>query len=572
MSCFKQVLGDIEDKEIRVRYYPVLLKRKKDPGDKKGPGLKSVYDALSVYLEVLNEQPPGPGNYPTVVELNWIKYSNHFEPLINNLPFVGRGDWEQSIDLRAFKPKNTKRFLKTSFRKELEESFRNGNQTKSLDGEDVIIGDFTSWSENLVRHFNHQFWGHVFPYMKAMGKTNDKEEPYDKVVGDSPDHGPELIRRNALAFLLTLEKIWSRLGPVSDEQKAMALPLVHAELGTASAAYAKKFIEQLYKLDKTRSNILEDVKWVYFFGDSSQMIIDQIDEMNIDHTGLELDSDEMDVEYPGKTFEPYYGRLLNFHGTNLFDNLPYDELYKVDGEFYQVESRLYLPRKKLTELCEKFKLSPTELRADLKALHNKEDVENFLNKYENKLEEKTFYLFWDLLFQSFKRERRFKLIPEITKYDFWDDDDWDDEAKFSELFEEGESPGKILKELLKDVETIRFNLSNHVIKSVIKLIGLLHSEGYLEITDILVNDMREFLDDPDKAFPSKYRGSLAGWVDISLIQEIVKSHMPIFEFERQSLPASSKKRKMSQWRVFYKSSEVPVTLDQVRKEEVEIAA
>src|SRR5439155_1692306 len=69
----------------------------------------------------------------------------------------------------------------------------------------------------------------------------------------------------------------------------------------------------------------------------------------------------LDALNPFKTLAFLRYKLLHIHLTNVYDNLPTDEMVRKDGRFFAVEARAYLPAALAAAIAEEFELPAEEL-------------------------------------------------------------------------------------------------------------------------------------------------------------------------------------------------------------------
>src|SRR5438046_6854210 len=68
----------------------------------------------------------------------------------------------------------------------------------------------------------------------------------------------------------------------------------------------------------------------------------------------------VDAVDPFKSLSFLRYKVLSIHLTNVYDNLPTDELVVRDGKLYLVEARAFVPSAAAARICELFGIPPTE--------------------------------------------------------------------------------------------------------------------------------------------------------------------------------------------------------------------
>ena len=54
-------------------------------------------------------------------------------------------------------------------------------------------------------------------------------------------------------------------------------------------------------------------------------------------------------------------KILQVHSTNLYDNLPDEEVVRRDGKIYFVQVRAYIPMAEVTRLCTLYDIRPEKM-------------------------------------------------------------------------------------------------------------------------------------------------------------------------------------------------------------------
>jgi len=76
----------------------------------------------------------------------------------------------------------------------------------------------------------------------------------------------------------------------------------------------------------------------------------------------------IDALNPLKTLSFLRHKILYIHSTNMYDNLPDEEIMRRNGEFYYVHMRAYVPMRDAAQISEKFRIPVSEIRATAEKL------------------------------------------------------------------------------------------------------------------------------------------------------------------------------------------------------------
>src|SRR5258708_31710966 len=76
----------------------------------------------------------------------------------------------------------------------------------------------------------------------------------------------------------------------------------------------------------------------------------------------------MDALNPLKTLSFLRHKIMQVHSTNVYDNLPDEEVVRRDGKLYFVQVRAYLPMADVVRLSTEFDIPPDKLRGTVGSL------------------------------------------------------------------------------------------------------------------------------------------------------------------------------------------------------------
>jgi hypothetical protein len=202
----------------------------------------------------------------------------------------------------------------------------------------------------------------------------------------------------------------------------------------------------------------------------------------------------LDALNPFKALSAHRFKIMYVHLTNVYDNLPFDDLVRRDGKLYLVEVRAYLNGPAVDRLTADFGLTREELPGLVKKLLDEGPYGVYPG--EKGVD------FWRRLWDTFKLEERLRVLDDR---------------------EEDHVPPGLNRTHLEDLlaeapDDVRFHISRGAGESFANTLPLLHPRGYLQVQDIFVSDM----DDYRKGFrgPGKLDGSLVTWVNGALLRAV----------------------------------------------------
>jgi hypothetical protein len=207
---------------------------------------------------------------------------------------------------------------------------------------------------------------------------------------------------------------------------------------------------------------------------------------------------EMNAMNPFQAIPHLRYKLLYVHSTNVYDNLPDEEVVLRDGKLYWVQVRLVLPMHDALRMSEAYGVP----------------VPEFCPVVERLLTCATDYLgdadlgmkFWMDLWASVRLEERLVRLEELPEFPF---PEGLDAAKLEDIFQATKVPSDF-----------RMHLSSGALESFVNTLPLLHPRGYLQVMDIFVTDMLQYR----LGFfgPGKLDGSLLNWVNGALLREVAE--------------------------------------------------
>ena len=197
---------------------------------------------------------------------------------------------------------------------------------------------------------------------------------------------------------------------------------------------------------------------------------------------------------PFKALSAYRFKVMYVHATNVYDNLPFDDLVRRDGRLYLVEVRAYLSSVAVDRLSADFGLPRNDFPTVVKRLLEEGPGGIFPGERG--------VAFWRCLWDYFRLEERLRALDDR---------------------EESHVPPGLswshLEDLLTEApEDVRFHISRGAAESFANTLPLLHPRGYLQVQDIFVEHMDEYR----KGFkgPGKLDGSLVAWVNGALLRAV----------------------------------------------------
>ncbi len=412
------------------------------------------------------------------VHLEWIQYKTNFREAITARRAI-RGQevlpWiELGVDLRQVKAD----CLKEEFMMALNDATDSAASSRKR----VYLEPFKPIRSGIIWRFNNLFWQYLPLWEGAAGHGFEKSLP----GGTSDANHPEAIRDAVADFWKLLKDL---------ETKNQLPPEIFTlEIGVGTGQRAAAWLDRFRALDRERgTNYYPRIR--FLLADYSMPALNRATEAVREHRDLTsfLAVDAMD---PFKSLSFLRYKVLSIHLTNVYDNLPTDEIVVRDGKLYFVESRAYVPSSAVARMCEPFGIPPTEFEATLQRLLEVGPRHLHPNNPEKGI------AFWRAAWDAIRLEERFIAIQSIL----------------DAPMPAGVKPALLETFVGDGVKNSRFPLSSGAFESFLYTIPLLHPRGFLQVQDIFVTKLEDY----SRMFrgPGKMDGSIVNWVNGALLAEV----------------------------------------------------
>jgi hypothetical protein len=412
------------------------------------------------------------------VHLDWIQYKANFrEPILVRRAADRSGGplalAELAVDLRRVEPAALLDALARAL---------GGGSDPSEDGPDgaTLLETWAPVRDSVIWRFNRLFWQRVADWEAAVGRRFEEALP----SGRSDASRPEAVADSVADF-------WTLL---RDLEKKGQLPaeIFALEIGVGSGQRAALWLDRFRALDEERGTSYYP-RLRFLLGDYSLPTLDRAMAAVAAHRDL-VSVIPLDALDPLKTLSFLRYKILSIHLTNVYDNLPHDEVVRRDGRLYLVETRGYLPRDAAARVAAIAGCAVGDLP---------KRIEQLLRVGPEALGDRARGVeFWRAAWDALRLDERLVGLEDVSQVP--------------------RPPGldqAHLEDLLADApDDVRFHLSRGAAESFVHTVPLLHPRGYLQVQDIFVADMHEYR----HGFrgPGKLDGSVVNWVNGALLRAI----------------------------------------------------
>jgi hypothetical protein len=411
------------------------------------------------------------------VHLEWLQYKTNFREAIalrrairgsETLPWI-----ELGVDLRQIQPD----CLKEEVIAALKDAESPAGSTRR-----VYLESFNPIRSGLIWQFNRLFWQHLPLWESASGHGFERALP----GGTSDANHPEAVA-DAVADFWTLLKDLENRNQLPQEVFAL-------EIGVGTGQRAAAWLDRFKALDHQRGTQYYP-RLRFLLADYSMPTLNRAMEAVREHRELAsfLAVDALD---PFKSLSFLRYKVLSIHLTNVYDNLPTDEVVVRDGKLYVVEARAYVPTTAAARICEAFGIPVSEFGRTVNRLIEVGPQHLHQAGVERGV------AFWRSAWDAIRLEERFIAIQSIL----------------DAPLPAGVKPSVLEKFVGEGVMNQRFHISSGALESFVNTVPLLHPRGYLQVQDIFVTKLDEY----GQMFrgPGKMDGSIVNWVNGALLAEV----------------------------------------------------
>jgi len=339
--------------------------------------------------------------------------------------------------------------------------------------------------ESCIWRFNTLYWQALSWWEQAAGREYEQALP-----GGRSDARDGAAARELIFELL---RAWDEL----DARRALPEELYVVELGVGNGNQARTWLDAFAELDRAHARGYYQ-RLHYLMGDYSPHVLERA-RRAVGHHGDRVSTLVLDATSPQLTLGFLRGKAFCVYISNVYDNLPTDEIASISGRPYLVQARAFVPNGHAAEIAARYDIAPAELAWM---------VARLLRLGPELLSEAAPQLFavpeqavafWRDVWDALRLQERYVPIEGLDSYQA--------SPRLS---------GAILHPLLEGNGDIRMQVSNGALASFADTLPLLHPFGRLTCHDLFVTEPRGY----QSGFtgPGKYEGSVVNWVNASLLQ------------------------------------------------------
>jgi hypothetical protein len=443
-----------------------------------GASAQDVIDTLQSLLEEGHLEQSQFANLR--IHLDWIQYRHNFREAVTVMPGTNeRGEnlpfMELHVDVRQVAPGT----LRAEMLRVMTPANPGHGQQPRADADKLVLEEFASFRSSIAWQFNRLYWQRLAEWERSTGKSYEQALP----GGKSDANHPAAVADGVADF-------WTLL---QDLEKRNQLPaeIFILEIGIGMGTRAGLWLNRFHELDRERGTQYYP-RLRFLLGDYSPATLERSRPAVQGH--LEQCSFiVLDALNPMQTLSFLRHKILHIHLTNVYDNLPDEELASRDGRLYLVQVRAYLPMAEANRIGQEFGVPSSDIRRTVGRLLEV-GPEHFPERVRG-------VAFWQQVWEALRLEERLACLDELTA-----------DALPREL--DSNQLGEILRNAPSE---LRFHLGSGALESFRNTLPLLSARGYLQVQDIFVTDLNEYR----LGFhgPGKLDGSIVNWVNGVLLRE-----------------------------------------------------
>jgi len=437
----------------------------------------STSEVVNTFLALLEEGHLSAAQFARLqIYLDWLQYKHNFrEPITVMQSTASANGQSPSMEVRIDSRQVSPGCLRQLVQKAIEPSVPDAGTLGR-----IYLEDFRSMRSSIVWDFNQLYWQRLKDWERATGKSYERALP----GGVSDGHHPQAISDSARDF-------WKLL---KDLEMRSQLPgeIFVLEIGVGLAMRAGMWLDRFCALDQENAtNYYPRVR--FLLGDYSLSTLERSRPAVKKHIDL-CSFIALDALDPTKALSFLRHKVLHVHSSNMYDNLPDEEVVWRDNRLYWVQVRAYIPREEAARIGSASGLAVDDVV---------QTVNRLLEVGPSALPDPDKGMaFWMEIWKAIRFEERLVDAVELPEVAL--------PAGLSYVQ---------MEDILKDAPgDLRLHLSSGALESFRNTLPLLHPRGYLHVQDIFVTDLHEYC----MGFygPGKLDGSIVNWVNGALLREV----------------------------------------------------
>ena len=194
--------------------------------------------------------------------------------------------------------------------------------------------------DSCIWRFNQLYWQALSHWEVATGREYEQSLP----GGESDARNTEAARE----LILELFRLWDEL----DARRALPEELYVLELGVGNGNQARTWLDEFLQLDRRHGREYYH-RLRYLMGDYSPHVLESA-QAAVAHHAERVSALVVEATRPSVTLGFLAGKAFLVYISNVYDNLPTDELACIHGRTYQVETQAFLTEDDAAQIADRF--------------------------------------------------------------------------------------------------------------------------------------------------------------------------------------------------------------------------
>src|SRR5580692_3261835 len=404
------------------------------------------------------------------VVCDWIQYKQNFREPVIARP-IGTTDTEIAIDLR----RSTGLDLEAEIKHALD------------DASGLALESWVPGRDSCIWRFNALYWLALSEWEQATGRQYEQSLP----GGESDARNTEAARE----LILELFRIWDEL----DARRALPDELYILELGVGNGNQARTWLDEFVQLDRRHGRDYYR-RLRYLMGDYSPHVLERARKA-VEHHSERISALVVDATRPAITLGFLAGKAFLVYISNVYDNLPTDEVACVHGRMYQVQTQACIACDDAGLIGAQFGIARDRLAPLIGRLLRIGPELLSESAPEHFPDPGRAVAFWQACWAALRLAERYVPLEGLDSYQV--------------------SPaltGEVLRPLMEAEGDVRMHVSNGAVSSFTGTLPLLHPYGRLQCHDLFLTSSQQYR----TGFygPGKYDGSVVNWVNGPLLARV----------------------------------------------------
>lgn len=351
----------------------------------------------------------------------------------------------------------------------------------------LFLEDWGPGRQSIIWDFNALYWSALDLWEASTGTSYEQALP-----------GGESDARNHLGAREIILDLFATWDPLLD-RGALPSELFVVEIGVGNGEQAKVFLDEFCGLDRAHGRDYYP-RLRYLMCDYSPHVLELARATTVDHDD-KVSSFVLDATAPLTALGFLTYKAFLVYISNVYDNLPTDEVAQLGGRTYSVQTRAYVSEPDAAELAASISASVEELPALVGRLLRLGPALLADAAPARFADVDAVVAFWRRVWSALRLTERYVPLAGLDLYQV--------------------SPtisGEVLRPLLESGADVRMHVNNGAMSSFADSLLLLHPFGKLICHDIFVTDPQGYR--TNFRGPGKYDGSVVNWVNGALMAHI----------------------------------------------------